>query len=114
MQKTFRRIYHYFDEKTEQENRKEAYKSLLMEFWSICLKDRTLKNWNPSDLTTIKFSLYKITDAPDFKAAKEFFKAEYTNEYGDIYFAGNKYDTIKELINTVKDYKYIAEFTVSA
>lgn len=111
MKQTFRAIANWFEENTEQENKLAIYRALLSRFESACWKDE-LKEWNPCQNVKLKFAWYKVKDYPDKEVARKYLTETYTNDDGDIYFAGEKYDTIDDLIEDFKDYKVIAELTV--
>ena len=111
MKQTFRVIGNWFESKSEQENKLDIYRDLLSRFESACWKYE-LKEWNPCQNVKLKFAWYKVKDYPDQDFAREYLTEVYTNDDGDIYFAGEKYDIIDDLIEKFKDYKVIAELTV--
>lgn len=112
MKKVFTAIDHYFDSESQEYNRLDAYNMLLNRFASACRHKGDLEGWNPKKRVKLSFSYWLIKDCPDAELVKQVVKETYENCDGDLYMCGDKYNTIEDLIEEIKDYKAIGQLIV--
>ena len=80
------------------------------------VRDSLLRHFLTSHKKSLKFSVsfveYTFDEFPDQTELFAFIDKEYRNKYGELYWSGDKYDTLKELIQELKEQKNIFRIIV--
>ena len=107
---TIKRIAHNFSTNTQQINYREAFKDALTDLGIDF--NAYVDEINIEKPLVLKFNYQKISEYPDQNEIKNFIYQEYVNSDGDLYWAGDKYESVEELMEALEDQKYIAELIV--
>lgn len=105
----FRSIYHNFGRPRDL---LDAQRRCLSMFEDYIYQNKDDLNFVDLSDLQMRFQSYVPTEYPDQTDMRNFFRCEYTNEDGDIYWCGEKYDDFEKFYQEISQQKCVMELTV--